>query len=78
MPSTAYSALIAGSDVARFYLVMLDKCKKVQAARRRPDDEIIKLFHIPYRSNFADSSYEEVSRELVRLFQLDQQFGPVG
>jgi len=75
VPSTACSALIAGSDVARFYPVMLEKRKKVQTARRRSDDEIIKLFHIPYRSNFSDSSYEEVQRELVRLFQLDRRFG---
>jgi len=53
----------------------LEKRKNVQTARRRSDDEIIKLFHIPYRSNFSDSSYEEVQRELVRLFQLDRRFG---
>ncbi len=77
VPSTAYSALIAGSDVARFYPVMLEKRKRVQAARRRPDEEIIKLFHIPYRSNLTDSSYEEVQQELVKLFQLDRQFGRI-
>lgn len=75
VPSTAFSALIAGSDVARFYPVMLEKRKRVQAARRRPDAEVVQLFHTPYQPNLLDPAYERIQRELVALFQLDQSFG---
>ena len=77
IPSTAYSLLVAGSDVARFYPLMLAKRRQVQAARRRPDQEIIRLFQIPYRPNFSDPDYLQIQRKLVALFQLDQLFGPV-
>ncbi len=77
IPSTAYSLLVAGSDVARFYPVMLAKRQRVQAARRRADGEIVHLFGVPYQPNFIDPGYEQVQKKLVTLFQLDQQFGPV-
>jgi hypothetical protein len=77
IPSTAFSLLVAGSDVARFYPAMLAKRRRVQAARRRPDKEIMRLFHIPYQPNFPGSDYMQIQRKLVALFQLDQLFGPV-
>lgn len=78
VPSTAYSLLVAGSDVARFYPVMLAKRQQIQAARRRADEDIIRLFQVPYRPNFNDPAYERAQRRLVELFQLDQLFGPIG
>ncbi len=77
IPSTAYSLLVAGSDVARFYPLMLTKRRRVQTARRRPDKEIIRLFHIPYQPNFSDPDYMQIQPKLVALFQLDELFGPV-
>ena len=77
IPSVAYSLLVAGSDVARFYPLMLAKRQRVQAARRRPDEEIVRLFEIPYRPNCADPRYEQVQQKLVDLFELDQLFGPM-
>lgn len=77
VPSTAYSLLVAGSDVARFYPVMLAKRQRVQAARRRSDEEIVRLFQVPYRPNFVGADYESIQQKLVGLFQLDQVFGPM-
>jgi hypothetical protein len=55
---------------------MLAKRQQVQASRRRPDEEIVRLFQIPYRPNFADADYERVQRRLANLYDLDELFGP--
>ena len=78
IPNLAFSVLVAGSDVARFYPAMLEKRKKVQAARRRSDKEIVRLFHTPYRPAYLEPQYDQIQRNLVALFQLEQLFGAIG
>ena len=74
IPATAYSVLVAGSDVARFYPVMLEKRKKVQAARRRSDKDIVRLFYAPYRPAHLEPQYDQIQQNLVALFRLDHLF----
>jgi hypothetical protein len=65
---------VAGSDVAHFYPAMLEKRKKVQAARRRSDKEIVRLFYAPYRPAHLEPQYDQIQQNLVALFRLDQLF----
>jgi GT2 family glycosyltransferase len=75
IPNLAFSVLVAGSDVSRFYPLMLEKRRKVQATRRRSDKEIVRLFHVPYQLACLEPQYAQVQQSLVTLFQLEQSFG---
>jgi hypothetical protein len=54
---------------------MMEKRQAIQAARRRPDSEILPLFQRPFDLSYADPEYEAAQRTLERVFGLESLFG---
>jgi len=78
VPRQAISYLLAANDVVNWYGQLLEKRTRIQAARRRPDAEIVQLFGMPLEVCFFDPAYEHTQRELVRAFGIDELFESEG
>ncbi|MFZ5917787.1 MAG: glycosyltransferase family 2 protein [Chloroflexota bacterium] len=74
VPQQTVSPLLAAADVVALLPRAMEKRRAVQAARRRPDADILPLFGRPLDVSYADPDYEATQRELVRLFGLDALF----
>ncbi len=75
VPRNTLSYLLAANDVVAWYGKLLEKRARIQAARRRSDTEILRLFGMPLEVCFFDPRYEQTQWELVRAFGIDQLFG---
>ena len=69
------SHFIAMDDVLVNMQKTLEKRTAIQAARRRDDAEIFRLFKGPFRSNCAGAGYDEALSDVSRLFGIDEMFG---
>lgn len=72
IPQSAFSSVIAVSDLIQHYPELLEEREKIQASRQRSDREISRLFGLPFQAGYFDRQYEEAQRRLVQTFGLDQ------
>jgi GT2 family glycosyltransferase len=70
----ALAHLVALHDVIDLLPRTLEKRAKIQAARRRSDEEIFELFGRALEISFYDPTYEAVQNQLVQLLGLDRIF----
>lgn len=49
--------------------------RRIQAGRRRPDAEILRLFRLPLRPNIGDPAYTEAFAEIAGVFEVPELFG---
>jgi hypothetical protein len=75
VPAQALSYLVAANDILNGLARMMEKRQAIQAARRRPDSEILPLFQRPFDLSYADPEYEAAQRTLERVFGLESLFG---
>lgn len=70
--------LLAVSDVCRGFTELLEKREKVQRARKRPDAEIMALFHSPVTPNIdiEHREYHETFQRLVKASGVEENFKP--
>lgn len=67
----ALSHLVASNDVIDLLPRTLEKRAKVQAARRRRDEDIFALFGRPFELSFFDPNYEATQHQITRLLNID-------
>jgi len=75
IPKHALSYVVAGNDFITLYEKMLQKRAKIQARRRRSDQEILPLFGRPFGVSELWSDYVQTQNWLIHLFKLDEIFG---
>ncbi|MFQ5575928.1 MAG: hypothetical protein ACE5G8_02950, partial [Anaerolineae bacterium] len=68
------SLLLAGNDIAKELPQLMEKRAFIQARRRRPDAEILKLFGAPFQTNHAAPAYRQSQDSLVELFGITELF----
>ncbi len=74
----ALAHLVAANDVIDLLPRVFEKRAKVQAARRRSDAEVFRLFSRPFEPSFFEPAYEATQAQLVRLFGLHALFETAG
>ncbi|MDX1613304.1 MAG: glycosyltransferase family 2 protein [Candidatus Promineifilaceae bacterium] len=74
MPAIALSRLLAGHDVDAHWDTMMAKRARLQANRRRPDQEIFPLFQGPLVSNFNDAHFIYAMGQIIEKFDLVSLF----
>jgi hypothetical protein len=67
----ALAHLVAANDVVDLLPRTLEKRAKVQAARRRRDEEIFALFGRPFDLSFFEPQYEATQNQLTQLLGID-------
>jgi hypothetical protein len=67
----ALAHLVAANDVVDLLPRTLEKRAKVQAARRRRDEEIFALFGRPFDPSFFETQYEAAQNQLTHLLGID-------
>ncbi len=67
----ALAHLVAANDVVDLLPRTLEKRAKVQAARRRRDEDIFGLFGRPFDLSFFEPQYETTQNQLVQLLGID-------
>lgn len=72
IPQSAFSSVIAVSDLIQHYPTLLEERERIQALRQRSDREIFRLFGLPFQASYFNRQYEEAQRRLVQAFGLDQ------
>jgi len=68
------SEIIALSDLAKDAERLWAKRASVQAARARPDADILPLLEAPFETNCLDEEYMDVQETLQRVFGIDAMF----
>ncbi|MFQ5578336.1 MAG: hypothetical protein ACE5G8_15245, partial [Anaerolineae bacterium] len=66
------SYLIAANDLIAHYPALLNKRAKIQAARRRTDAELFRIFQRPFGIVSPKPHYAQTQHELAALFGLDK------
>jgi GT2 family glycosyltransferase len=69
------SHFIALDDVILNMPATMEKRRRIQAARKRSDKDVLKLFGAPFKSNCDDNQFNAVLIELSRLYGIDLIFG---
>ncbi len=67
----ALAHLVAANDVVDLLPRALEKRAKVQAARRRRDEDIFALFGRPFDLSFFEPQYEATQNQLIQLLGID-------
>jgi GT2 family glycosyltransferase len=70
----ALAHLVALRDVIDLLPHTLEKRAKIQAARRRSDEEIFELFGRPFDLSFFEPQYEATQNQLMRLLRISEIF----
>lgn len=72
----ALSHLVALNDVVDLLPRVWEKRAKVQAARRRRDEDIFALFGRPLELSFFEPHYEATQQQITRVLGIDELFPP--
>jgi GT2 family glycosyltransferase len=67
----ALAHLVAANDVVDLLPRTLEKRARVQALRRRPDEDVFALFGRPFDPSFFEPQYEATQEQLIRLLGID-------
>ena len=75
IPPPAKADMLAINDFSTLLDAMAAKRKDIQARRKRPDAEIVKLFRIPFWAVENHPEFAHMIRALMESFRLDEIFG---
>ncbi len=70
----AFNHLVAVDDMIQLLPRILEKRRRIQAARRRTDAELFALFSDPLRPIVLDAEYMAAELDLIRSLRLDEVF----
>lgn len=78
IPRVGVSHLVAMDDVIEALPTLMEKRRGIQARRKRPDSEILRLFGTPFHPHPPFPEYEEVQDSLARYLGIYEIFKKSG